>query len=156
MTLLCSRWASRGLGGFKCQLQSIHILVTTVVSDRLRLNNIWAGVFTTTREHLIGCRSPYYASHSSKFKQFTTTNCVQCCHAATRCLLPNVASHLRCLCLCCPLQSAKWVVTGGDKSLKHVASHLRCLCLCCPLQSAKWFVTGGDKSLKHHIEAALA
>ena len=31
-----------------------------------------------------------------------TSSCdVQCCHAAKCCLLPNVVSHLRCLCLRC-------------------------------------------------------
>ena len=62
-----------------------------------------------------------------------TSSCdVQCCHAAKCCLLPNVASDLRCLCLCCNEYIGtefRWVQVSINRN-KRITSHTCVACVC--------------------------
>ena len=80
----------------------LHVSISAFARENAGLHVSISGLrFTTTTAHTL---------HSSWCSG--CVNCVQCCHAAKCCLLPNVASDLRCLCLCCN----EYIVglVGGD------------------------------------------
>ena len=80
----------------------LHVSISAFARENAGLHVSISGLrFTTTTAHTL---------HSSWCSG--CVNCVQCRHAAKCCLLPNVASDLRCLCLCCN----EYIVglVGGD------------------------------------------